>query len=125
MRTLPPSGFLLLTLFFSFDLGHAHADESPALEVVKSRCLRCHSTDKKRGALDLSQRQTALTGGESGPALVPGMAQASLLIQRVTKSEMPPQKKLEPGEIAALRQWIEAGAPYPTTPLTDSPASWW
>lgn len=125
MRTLPPSGFFLLTMFFSFSLDQARADDVAALEVIKSRCLRCHSTDKKRGELDLSQRQTAISGGESGPALVPGSAHASLLIKRVTAGEMPPQKRLEPGEIDALRQWIDAGSPYPKATLADSPTSWW
>jgi hypothetical protein len=125
MRTLPPSWFLSLTLLFSFGLGQLRADEAPALDIVKSRCLRCHSTDKKRGELDLSQRTNALAGGESGPALVPGNAQASLLIKRIVAGEMPPQRKLEPEEIIALRKWIDAGASYPKGMLVDSPASWW
>src|SRR5471030_3068730 len=107
MRTIRPSGFLLLTLAISFVAHPVQADDSPALELVKARCLRCHSADKKRGELDLTRRQSALTGGETGPAFVPGQAGASLLIKRVAAGEMPPQKKLAADEIELLRRWID------------------
>ena len=125
MRTIPPSGFLLLTLAISFVAHPVQADDSPALELVKARCLRCHSADKKRGELDLTRRQSALAGGETGPAFVPGQAAISLLIKRVAAGEMPPQKKLAADEIELLRRWIDAGGQYPSTPLTDSQPAWW
>jgi hypothetical protein len=115
----------LLTLALTCISHPVQADDSPALELVKSRCLRCHSTEKKRGELDLSQRQSALAGGETGPAFVPGKAEASLLIKRVTAGEMPPQKKLAADEIDLLRRWIDGGGSYPQAPLKDSQPIWW
>ena len=58
-----------------------------------------------------------LRGGKSGPALVPGGALASLIYQAVRRTDervMPPKDRppLEPEEIAALKTWIEAGAPW-------------
>jgi hypothetical protein len=125
MRTLPPGGFFLLTLALVVNVRPIHADDAAALEIVKARCLRCHSADKKRGELDLSQRAKALAGGELGPAFLPGKADASLLLKRVLAGEMPPQKKLADAEIQQLKQWIDHGAVYPKTSLVDAPTSWW
>src|SRR4051794_40809141 len=59
--------------------------------LLQKRCLACHDGAKKRGGLDLSTRAGALRGGDSGPALVPGAATKSLLIQMVRgpKARMP------------------------------------
>lgn len=54
-----------------------------------------------------------LRGGDSGPALIKSDADASLLIERIVKGEMPPEKepKLSADKADALRDWIRAGAP--------------
>ena len=59
-----------------------------------------------------------MKGGESGPALVPGEPERSLLIKAVRYSDenlqMPPKdKKLSADQIAALEQWVRLGAPDP------------
>ena len=51
--------------------------------LVVRHCVACHNSSDPKGALDLTQRQTALDGGDSGPALVPGNAADSLLVERV------------------------------------------
>src|SRR5438132_1669280 len=59
--------------------------------ILTNKCLTCHSGDKKKGQLDLSRRDRALVGGKDGPALVPGMPAKSLLYQKLSAGEMPPQ----------------------------------
>jgi len=100
--------------------------------ILITRCLSCHGSDRK-GELDLRSGDTAIAGGESGPALAPGNPAESLLYQHVTTEEMPPEEPLSSEEIAVLRRWIEKGAYYPDQPLdplalsTDLRAGydWW
>jgi mono/diheme cytochrome c family protein len=95
--------------------------------ILADRCLSCHSADPKKGGLDLTRRATALLGGESGPALVPGRSGESLLVERVEAGEMPPGRALPADEASALRAWVEAGADYGVEPLQARRAGpdWW
>src|SRR5262245_32094188 len=85
--------------------------------VLMGKCLACHGGDRKRGGLDLKRRTRALAGGDSGPAVVPGSAQRSLLYRKLADREMPPQNPLSEEQIAAFKRWIDAGAPYEDEPL--------
>ncbi len=85
--------------------------------VLATRCFSCH-TAAKMGGLQLDSRAMLLSGGKSGPAIVPGKPEESLLIRAVTHSDpklkMPlGGSKLGGGEIADLSDWIKAGAPWP------------
>ena len=65
----------------------------------------------KRVRLDVRLRHLMATGGDSGEAIIPGKPDQSLLIERVTSGEMPPEdKRLSEQEIAKLRAWIQQGA---------------
>jgi hypothetical protein len=89
--------------------------------ILIERCYSCHSTDAKklRGGLYLDTKGGWAKGGDNGPALVPGDAEASLMIQAVRYTEptlqMPPKGKLPAEEIAALTDWVKMGAPDPRT----------
>jgi mono/diheme cytochrome c family protein len=85
-----------------------------AQALLKAKCVRCHGEKKQESGLDLRSRETILKGGDSGPALVPGKPDESRLYKRVRDGEMPPKKvdRLSPREIATVRQWIAAGAPF-------------
>jgi hypothetical protein len=86
-------------------------------------------------ALDLSSRAAALKGGQkSGPAIVPGNAAASPFYRRITGADQPAMPlggKLSAAEIAILKQWIDAGAPWDATAdpgdkvFTDQQRNWW
>jgi Protein of unknown function (DUF1549)/Protein of unknown function (DUF1553)/Planctomycete cytochrome C len=95
--------------------------ESKIRPVLVERCYECHSAKaaKIKGGLMLDSRAGVMKGGDSGPAITPGDADASLLIQAVRHvSEdvaMPPKKKLPPEQLAALEQWVKMGAPDPRT----------
>ncbi|MFO1094324.1 MAG: DUF1549 domain-containing protein [Planctomycetaceae bacterium] len=82
--------------------------------ILKAACFQCHGEqDQPEAALDLRLARFLLKGGDSGPALVAGNRNTSLLFQRVSKSEMPPPPahKLTDAQIEILGRWIDAGAP--------------
>ncbi|UCF60859.1 MAG: hypothetical protein JSV37_14045, partial [Anaerolineaceae bacterium] len=77
-------------------------------DLFSEKCGMCHSSSSALGGLDLSNYQAALEGGASGPAIVPGDPDASLLLTRQATGDHPGQ--LDGDELALVRQWIEAGA---------------
>ncbi len=87
--------------------------------ILVKRCSECHGPDKQKADLRLDSRAAALRPAKSGKvALVPGNADESELIQRVTSTdpdEVMPSKgeKLTPDQIASLRRWIAEGAVWP------------
>lgn len=89
--------------------------------LLARRCLECHDASTHKGALDLSRRQAAMTGGESGPVIVPGNASQSILWDQVSSGDMPPQgDRLSPSELQTLRQWIDKGAVWSVDPIDPS-----
>ena len=92
--------------------------------TFQSRCYECHSHDAKKakGGLVLDSRRAILRGGDRGAAVVPGRAEASLLLKAISYEDddlqMPPDGKLSSSEIKYIREWIEHGAPH-TTEGTD------
>jgi hypothetical protein len=85
--------------------------------ILARRCLDCHSGSDPKGKLDLSRHTTALAGGESGPAIVPGKVGESLLWERISADEMPPKAPLPAAEKTAIRDWIASGASWGTDPI--------
>ena len=86
--------------------------------LLQDRCVRCHGAKKNNADLRLDAKPHAFQGGESGPAIVAGNSAKSLLYQRIVESDedvrMPPDDEpLSAGEIAAIKQWIDAGALWP------------
>ena len=93
--------------------------ESKIRPVLVTHCYDCHSggAEKLRGALRLDSPAHILKGGASGPALVAGDPEASLLIQAVRYQDedtaMPPKQRLSPAQVADLESWVRLGAPWP------------
>ena len=88
--------------------------EKSVRPMLAARCQECHGPTKQKGGLRLDARAAIVAGGESGPAVVPGDARASLLIDAINYGEdhqMPPKSKLPAPEIATLTRWVEMGAP--------------
>ncbi|MFO0936430.1 MAG: DUF1549 domain-containing protein [Gemmataceae bacterium] len=100
--------------------------EKTVRPLLAAKCWGCHDDKKQKGGLQLHSREAMLLGGESGPALVPGKPEQSLIITAIRHSEqlkMPPKDKLTAVEIAALEAWVKAGAVWPNTkPVTVKPA---
>ena len=85
--------------------------ESEVLPIFQANCLHCHGNVQGQKGLDLTSRDSALKGGESGPSIFPGSPAKSLLIQKVSSGVMPPgSNKLSSADIETIRRWIEAGA---------------
>ena len=93
--------------------------ESKIRPVLLDRCYECHSSGAKklRGGLRLDTRGGIRAGGNSGPAVVPGNLEESLLFQAISGAQgvdrMPPKGELPAGVIADFRGWIKMGAPDP------------
>jgi len=88
------------------------------LPIFEAKCIRCHGAKKRDGKLDMRTLEALLAGGVSGPALKPGNAQKSLLIELLHYNEMPPKKetpRVTKEEITLLRNWINA-MPVPPVP---------
>ncbi len=120
---------ITLAILLALNAGRGRAAEPDAAAVTHfekqvrpllvEHCHACHSAkaNKTRGGLALDSRDAILKGGDSGPAVVPGKPEKSLLMSAVhaTKAElqMPPKGKLRPQQIAALETWVRDGAVYP------------
>src|SRR6185295_14984137 len=100
--------------------------ETEAREILQRRCLACHGPTTKTSGLDLSNRESALRGGSKGPALKPGSAADSLILDRILKNQMPPTVPLPEPEREILRRWIEAGAPWQgSIEVRRAGPDWW
>ena len=92
--------------------------EKQVRPLLIRRCFECHGGAKAGGGLSLASAKGWRAGGESGPVIVPGQPEQSLLIDAINYRlrEMPPADKggkLPPEEIAILTQWVAMGAPDP------------
>jgi len=85
--------------------------------LLADNCFQCHSSriETPFGGLRLDSREGLLTGGDSGPAIVPGDPFNSSLVQRIQGRPvlMPPTGALDPPAVASLIEWVEMGAPWP------------
>ena len=86
--------------------------------ILVRRCYTCHSrqAEKLKGGLYLDTRDGWTRGGDSGPAIVPGKPEESLLVRAVQYKHdpgMPPKSRLPDPEIRALAEWVRRGAPDP------------
>ena len=81
--------------------------------VLSEHCIRCHGPDKVQGSLRLDTREGWQTGGDSGPAIVPG-DEDSLILNAIEYEDadlqMPPRGKLPEETILAFKEWIMSGA---------------
>jgi cytochrome c553 len=99
----------------------AKVREQDARAVFQARCVRCHGGMEQQGGLDLRTVASRLKGGKSGPALVPGKPEESLIYKRIVAGQMPPDKMAKDfavelptdAETEKIRAWIAAGAPEP------------
>jgi hypothetical protein len=87
--------------------------------VLVQQCYKCHAStsEKVKGSLLLDTRQNTLQGGETGPAVVPGHPEKSLLIEAIKYAnddmQMPPKNRLSANVVADLTKWVQMGAPWP------------
>ncbi len=93
--------------------------EAKIRPILATNCGKCHAStaEKLRGGLRLDSREGARLGGDSGPAIVPGNLDESLLIRAIRYRDddlrMPPKAKLTDSVIADFEAWVKMGAPDP------------
>ena len=106
--------------------------------LLVKRCSKCHSGPKPKAGLNLVDAGLLMSGGRSGPAIVPGNPTGSLLVQAIRrrgKKRMPPDVSLESGDVLELVTWIKNGAVVPVADgagkrepggeITDDDRQWW
>ena len=141
---------LLAAALFPTVASHAAAPQPSAADlafyeqtvkpILAGACFECHSHEAKKfkGGLALDSTAAILKGGDTGPAVVPGDVEKSLLIKAIRYTDadlqMPPKnKKLGSDQIAALEKWVKLGAPMPESgkqvvrrgKITDEDKQWW
>ncbi len=121
--------FGVLTLgVLIFVFQNLKADDAQGLEFFEKKirpalvenCIKCHSAadNKVKGGLALDSKEGVAKGGETGPAVVSGKPELSLLVKAILYDgdlKMPPKGKLPAEVIADLAQWVKMGAPDPRT----------
>ncbi len=114
---------------FKFTAADSEWFEREVRPILAEHCTGCHSdrVGKSKGDLSLDTRDSLLTGGESGPAVVPGRPDQSLLIEAVRREsfEMPPEKPLSDLELRTLERWVERGAPWGAAMPTTADSQDW
>jgi hypothetical protein len=81
--------------------------------ILRKRCVPCHNNDLKNGGVSFLDRESLLTGGTRGPAVVPGKPKASVMIDALRHEgelQMPPGPKLPAKEVRVLTEWVRRGA---------------
>jgi hypothetical protein len=99
--------------------------------VIAGTCVKCHGEKKASGGLRLDSREALLAGGDSGPAVVAGDPEGSLLVRAIRRTDddlrMPPNTPLPRAARDDLAAWVAAGAPWPKAAagrLIASQAHW-
>jgi hypothetical protein len=80
--------------------------------ILTKRCVSCHGEDEPAAELDLRSIESLVRGSKSGPVIVEGFSDKSVLIRKVTGGTMPPPDSGEPLTVAELRTftgWIDKG----------------
>ncbi len=118
--------FAAVLSLLTFCLGAGQAQTTAGLDLFEknarplfvSKCQGCHNAKLKSGGLDLSSPEAIKEAASMGIFGKPSEPEKSVLVQVLTyenQIKMPPQGKLSPEVIAAVREWIAAGAPTPAT----------
>lgn len=134
---MPRTSQFILAMFFLVPVRPLLAANVDYLKEVKpilaSRCYACHGGLKQKGRLRLDTAALIKKGGETGPAIVPGKSNDSLLVAHITATKgarrMPPKTDAEPlkdQEIALIKSWIDQGgiAPLDEKPESDPREHW-
>lgn len=103
-----------------FSSGQIEFFENKVRPLLIEKCFSCHGPESKpiEGGLNLSSRKGLLFGGDTGPAVVVGAPDESLLIDAINYGdvyEMPPDTKMSAEEIGVLTKWVKDGAAWPST----------
>ena len=94
--------------------------------ILEQRCEVCHGTEAGQGGLSLGNFDGLLKGGKSGPAVVAGEPEQSLLLRQIsgTPPKMPMAgTPLSEEQVKLIRRWIAQGANDDAP--SDADTTWW
>jgi len=112
------SVFLSLTMIVALVAQTRASDalnyEEHILPILREHCAQCHRADKTSAGLDITSLASLEKGGDSGPAVKPGVPENSPLYRAIahigSESPMPPDSpKIAEEKIKLLAAWIEGG----------------
>jgi len=126
----------LLSIVATARIAAAPADQMEFFEkrirpILANECVECHGEKKQKGGLRVDSRDALRRGGDTGPAVIPGDPEKSLLLASIKHLDpdlqMPEKKpKLDAEVIADFERWISTGAEDPREAaqslVTDSAA---
>ncbi|WZO95988.1 PSD1 and planctomycete cytochrome C domain-containing protein [Isosphaeraceae bacterium EP7] len=100
--------------------------------ILTKRCIACHGALRTKGGLRLDTGKAILKGGDGGPAIEPGDAESSLVVELIkapTDRRMPPEgegEALTQVEIDRISGWIASGGQSPSDepPMADPRRHW-
>lgn len=109
-----------------FDAAQLEFFEKEIRPILAKRCYECHGPDSETpgGGLFLTSRGALLEGGDSGPSIVAGKPDESLLIEAIHYDgiyQMPPKSRMPEEEIAKLEKWVTSGAAWPISDEKNTP----
>lgn len=136
---MPPKLPLALAIVITMSAirgNQAAADVDYASDIqplLHHKCSSCHGVLRQASGLRLDAAKLIRVGGDSGPAIVVGVPDQSLLIQRVLEQDadlrMPPPDEGEPltlAQVKLLRDWIAQGAEAPADEsIPSEPTDHW
>src|SRR6185295_18959210 len=99
--------------------------------ILVARCYACHSALRKKSGLRVDTAAELISGGDAGPAVVPGKSADSYLISMLTGescSRMPPENEgaaLTAEQIAIFKKWLDEGAHAPAETPPPDPRDHW
>jgi hypothetical protein len=117
-RRLTPALLVIPAMLFGHRVAGDDSFEKHIAPILERRCLNCHNATERKGGLSIATRDDLLRGGDGGEVVSIGDPDGSPLVEQVTpvngKAAMPKKADaLSANEIAALRDWIKRGAPWP------------
>ena len=124
--------FVVLLLWLAGSLSGAEVDYVSQIKpILAEKCFSCHGALKQEADLRLETRTLMVQGGDSGPVIIPGHPEESLLFERINShgdDRMPPMGEgsaATPDQINLIRQWILDGANAPEEALPLGPKQHW
>lgn len=112
------------------ETSHPAQNSDPALAFFRDQvlpelathCFNCHNERRAKGGLRQTSRESMLKGGDSGPAVVVGRPEESLLMHALSyedvELQMPPKERLPDEVIAKFERWIRDGLAWDEEAVT-------